>query len=103
MAVNLLLASFSVLAAAEIPKQASPSASRSMVSVSVTDARGKPGSEGSGVVVEKDRVVTSCSLVQKAKNIEVARSGMALSSAWIRASSSDGCVCISNILKAFTF
>ena len=77
MAVNLLLASFSVLAAAEIPKQASPSASRSMVSVSVADARGKPGSEGSGVVVEKDRVVTSCSLVQKAKNIEVARSGMA--------------------------
>jgi tetratricopeptide (TPR) repeat protein len=69
---GFLLASFSIVAAAEIPKQLS-AVPRSVVSVNLFDLHGKPGGAGSGVVVAKGRVVTSCFLIQKAKNIEVAQ------------------------------
>jgi hypothetical protein len=64
------LASFSVVAAAEIPSQL-PAVSRSVVPVNLFDPHGKPGGAGSGVVIAKDRVVTSCLLIQKARNLEV--------------------------------
>jgi cytochrome c-type biogenesis protein CcmH/NrfG len=67
---GFLLASFSVVAAAEIPSQL-PAVSRSVVPVNLFDPHGKPGGGGSGVVIAKDRVVTSCLLIQKARNLEV--------------------------------
>jgi cytochrome c-type biogenesis protein CcmH/NrfG len=70
---GFLLASLSIVAAAEVPRQ--PSAvPRSVVWVNLFDPHGKPGNGGSGVVIGKDRVVTSCFLIQKARNIEVAHS-----------------------------
>jgi S1-C subfamily serine protease len=69
---GFLLASFSIVAAAEIPSWL-PAVSRSVVSVNLFDPHGKPAGGGSGVVIAKDRVVTSCSLIQKARNLEVAQ------------------------------
>lgn len=68
---GFLLASFSIVAAAEIPGQLA-AVSRSVVSVNLFDPHGNPGGGGSGVVIAKDRVVTSCFVIQKARNIEVA-------------------------------
>jgi tetratricopeptide (TPR) repeat protein len=73
IAAGFLLASFSVVAAAGIPRQLPAPVSRSVVSVNLFDQHGKPSGAGSGVVVAKDQVVTSCFLIQKAKNIEVAQ------------------------------
>jgi cytochrome c-type biogenesis protein CcmH/NrfG len=70
-----LLASFSVLAAAEVSKQLPAPVSHSVVSVNLFDPHGKPSGAGSGVVVARNQVITSCFLIQKAKDIEVARPG----------------------------
>jgi cytochrome c-type biogenesis protein CcmH/NrfG len=73
IAAGFLLVSFSAVAAAEIPRQLPAPVSRSVVSVNSFDPHGKRSGAGSGVVVAKDQVVTSCFLIQKAKNIEVAQ------------------------------